>query len=201
MEDFVQSALLQLLPYKYAALFGVTFLSAFALPLPSTTSLVAAAGFASQGHLHIGLVILWAVLGNVIADNLSYWAARFFGVSIFRFKITKSSVFHFMEAHLKRHSELIIFWSRFQVIPTITVNILSGIIRSDYRKFFLYSLLGETMQVLLFAGIGYFSGDSLAAVIPVLGNYVFIVLAGMLLVLMLFRRGLKAYVDKRSHIS
>lgn len=197
MEDFIQNILPQLLPYRYAALFVITFLSAFALPLPSTTSLVAAAGFASQGHLHIGLVILWAVLGNVIADNLSYWAARFFGVSIFRLKITKSSVFHFMESHLKENSKLIIFWSRFQVIPTITVNILSGITRSDYRTFFWYGFFGETAQVLMFAGIGYFFGNAVAEIDPMFGNVAFIIFAGIALVLLLFRKSLNAYFEKR----
>lgn len=197
MEDFIQNMLPHLLLYKYAALFAVTFLSAFALPLPSTTSLVAAAGFASQGHLHIGLVILWAVLGNVIANNIAYWAARFFGVSIFRLKITKSSIFHFMEAHLKKHSKLIIFWSRFQVVPTIAVNILSGITRSDYRTFFMYSLFGETAQVFMFACIGYFFGGKLAENGPVFSNGIFVILVGIVLILLLFRKGLNAYFDKR----
>lgn len=52
--DVFQNLLSFLLLYKYARLFLITFLAAFALPLPSTSSLMTTAGFASQGYLNIG---------------------------------------------------------------------------------------------------------------------------------------------------
>jgi len=198
MDIFLQDMVSYLLLYKYGALFLVTFLAAFALPLPSTTSLVAAAGFASQGYLDIGLVILWAILGNVVADNLLYWTARFFGMSVFRVRITESSLFHFIVNHLQKQSKRVIFWSRFQVITTLAVNVLSGMTQINYRKFFLYGLYGETAQVLIFSAIGYFFGSQLTGIASILGNFTTALLIGIVLIIVLFWKSLIAYFNKQS---
>ncbi len=198
MEDLFQNTLAYLLLYKYVALFLITFFAAFALPLPSTTSLVTAAGFASQGYMSIEQVILWAILGNVLADNLLYWVTRYFGTSLLKIRLAESSLFHFIVAHLHRHSNLVIFWSRFQVVPTLTVNVLSGLARSDFRKFFWFGLFGETVQVLIFAGVGYFFGSQFTdtnTISPV-WHIAIASAIGILIILLLFRRGLVAYVNK-----
>lgn len=201
MEAFFQDALSYLLLYKYAALFFITFLAAFALPLPSTTSLMTAAGFASQGYMNIGLVIFWATLGNVAADNLSYLVARYWGAAVFEkigLKVMKSPVISFVTEKLQEHFRSIIFWSRFEVILTITVNILNGMARSDYRKFLLYGFLGEVVQVTLFASIGYFFGSSLLATVSFFGEFTLPLIAGTLIVLFLLRRAILGYfLEKR----
>lgn len=201
MEAFFQDALSYLLLYKYAALFFITFLAAFALPLPSTTSLMTAAGFASQGYMNIGLVIFWATLGNVVADNLAYFIARHWGAAVFEkigLKVTKSPVISFVTERLQEHSRSIIFWSRFEVIMTITVNILNGIARADYRQFFLYGFLGEVAQVTLFASMGYFFGSSLLSTVSFFGEFTFPLIAGTLMVLFLLRRAiLRYFLEKR----
>lgn len=201
MEAFFQDALSYLLLYKYAALFLITFLAAFALPLPSTTSLMTAAGFASQGYMNVGLVIFWATLGNVAADNLAYFVARYWGVKVFEkigIRVGKSPVISFVTERLQEHFRSIIFWSRFEVIMTITVNILNGIARSDYRQFFLYGLLGELVQVTLFVSVGYFFGGGLLATVSFFGEFTLPLIAGTLIVLFLLRRAiLRYFLEKR----
>lgn len=204
MEAFLENALSYLISYKYVALFSVTFLAAFALPLPSTTSLMTAAGFASQGYLNIGLVILWATLGNVLADSMIYWITRLvspFFIEKLGLRIEASPILHFMTERLRDRPEWIIFWSRFQVIPTIAVNFLSGIAKSDYRRFFWFGLAGETAQVLLFAALGYFFGNSVTGLVSVFGRFAIIPVLVLLVVFMLFRRTLSAYLKKRSRLS
>ncbi|MFZ1627235.1 MAG: hypothetical protein WAT81_05555 [Candidatus Moraniibacteriota bacterium] len=39
-----------------------------------------------------------------------------------------------------------------------------GFAKTDYRKFFIFVLAGETAQVSLFAGIGYFFGSNWEAI-------------------------------------
>lgn len=200
MEAFFQDALSYLLLYKYAALFLITFLAAFALPLPSTTSLMTAAGFASQGYMNVSLVIFWATLGNVVADNLAYLVARHWGAAVFEkigIKVTKSPVISFVTERLQEHSRGIIFWSRFEVILTITVNILNGIARSDYRQFFLYGFLGELAQVTFFVSIGYFFGGSLLATASFFGEFTLPLIAGTIIVIFLLRRAILRYFLER----
>ncbi len=195
METFFQDTLTYLLLYKYVALFLITFFAAFALPLPSTTALMTAAGFASQGYFSIGWVIFWATLGNVVADNLSYWLARHYGITLFEkigFRISTAPVFSFVKERLRQHSRWVIFFSRFEVVMTISVNILSGITQSRYRQFFWYSLLGETAQVGLFVAVGYFFGSTLAGVFSLFGGFTALVIAGALAGILFFRKRLTA---------
>src|SRR6185369_7062746 len=191
LDILLQDTLSYLLIYKYAALFLITFLAAFALPLPSTTSLMTAAVFASQGYLSIGWVIFWAVMGNILADNLAYFIARLYGAAIFEkigFKVAKSPFFHMVTKQLQNHSRLVIFLSRFEVIMTITVNILIGIARFDYKKFFVYVLLGETSQVIFFALLGYFFGTQFQETIAFFGETAAVIVTTMIFTLFLFRK-------------
>lgn len=193
MDNFIQDMLTYILLYKYVALFLITFFAAFALPLPSTTALMTAAGFASQGYLNVGLVIFWATLGNVAADNVSYWLARRYGVTIFEkigFRISTASVFSFVKERLRKHARWVIFGSRFEVIMTISVNVLCGITRARYRTFFWYGMLGEVAQVVFFVGIGYFFGSTLADIISLLGEFTSLVIVGVLAGLLFFRKRL-----------
>jgi membrane protein DedA with SNARE-associated domain len=186
---------------KYIALFLVTFFAAFALPLPSTVGVMAAAGFASQGQLSIGWVIFSAVLGNVLADNVLYVIIRFYGLSLFAnfgLKITESSLLHFLTKHLDQHSQQIIFWSRFEPFSTITVNFLCGIAEINYRKFFWYVLFGEITQVLLFVAIGYFLGGWVIDIFSRLGSFSFAGALGTFLFMILFRKSLLSYLKKQS---
>lgn len=81
---------------------------------------------------------------------------------------------------------------------TITVNILNGIARADYRQFFLYGFLGEVAQVTLFASMGYFFGSSLLSTVSFFGEFTFPLIAGTLMVLFLLRRAiLRYFLEKR----
>ncbi|OGI15102.1 MAG: hypothetical protein A2878_00795 [Candidatus Moranbacteria bacterium RIFCSPHIGHO2_01_FULL_54_31] len=194
METFLQDILSFLLLYKYAALFAITFLAAFALPLPSTTSVVTAAGFASQDYLNIWWVVFFATLGNVLADNLVYWGMRAFGYSIFRRlgfrKVVESPLFAALSERLQEHSSVIIFFSRFQVLATLSVNFLAGFAKTDYRKFFWYGLAGEAAQVTMFASIGYFFGSNWEGILALFGEFTLILIACTIVLIILFRKRL-----------
>ncbi|MFA9262313.1 MAG: DedA family protein [Undibacterium sp.] len=192
--DFFQNILSFLLVYKYLGLFLITFLAAFALPLPSSSSLMTAAGFASQGYLSIGWVIFFATLGNTLADNISYWVIRRYGYSVFRRigfrKIVESPVFAALPGRIARHAPSIIFFSRFEVLATIAVNVLMGFAKTDYRKFFIFVLAGETAQVTLFASIGYFFGNNWEAIMTTFGEFTLILSLIAISILVFFRKRL-----------
>jgi|GEM_PF-3911245 len=81
--------------------------------LPSTSSLMTAAGFASQRYLDISWVIFFATLGNVLADNIAYWVTRRYGYSIFSRigfqKVVDSPVFASLPGRIEQHALAIIF--------------------------------------------------------------------------------------------
>lgn len=65
-----------------------------------------------------------------------------------------------IESIFNRHSILVIFSTRFLVTSLgPAVNILSGLSKITYRKFFFYDFLGEFLYVVLFGGLGYIFGN------------------------------------------
>jgi len=157
MEIILNPLLSFLLLYNYVALFGITYLAALALPVPSAATLMASAAFASQGYFNFFWVIIVACLGNIMGDNTGYWLARRYGRSILYrvgFKrVLDSSNFQSIEKQVKCRPALIVFFSRFQVWATLSVNLISGLSKMRYASYLFYEVLGEIIQVTMFAGL------------------------------------------------
>src|SRR5216117_1273700 len=54
-------------------LFAVVMIESFGIPLPGETALIAFGVLASQGQYRIEWVIVAAVAGAIVGDNLGYW--------------------------------------------------------------------------------------------------------------------------------
>jgi membrane protein DedA with SNARE-associated domain len=179
--------------YKYVLLFLVTFSAAIILPIPSAATLVASAILAAHGQFNIWLVVLVAILGNVMGDNLCYWLARSFGEPVLNKlgfkKYLRSPVYFSLQKHFTKHSGVIVTFTRFEVISTISANLLSGLSNLSYFKFLLFDILGETIQVLCFSGAGYLFGEQWQSVNGVIGKvFLVVTLGGLITVVFLWQR-------------
>jgi membrane protein DedA with SNARE-associated domain len=198
----LQTILSYLLLYKYAALFAVTFLAALVLPLPSSPTLMAAAAFAGQGYFNIGWVFVTALLGNIAGDNAGYWLARRYGKAVlsrigFR-KILESPTFGWIESEIGQYRGAVIITSRANVISTISVNIIAGLSAMPYRYFLRYVIIGETLEVLVYTGIGFFFGTSWETIYGLFGKFTLVVvLLAALGVTLLSRRLQKRFIGRR----
>ena len=82
-------------------LFVLLMLESFGLPLPGETALIACGVLASQGKLQIEWVIVVAVAGAVIGDNLGYLVGRIGGRKLlYRTRLTH----RYAEQYLPRAS-------------------------------------------------------------------------------------------------
>jgi membrane-associated protein len=163
-----------ILIYKYVAILLITYASAAGIPIPSTSVVIAAAAFSSQGYLNFELVLLTAWIGNVTGDNTAYFLTRIFGrriinrVGILK-KIFDSRQVGKIEDILRSKTFITIFISRFMSQIGPIVDLLSGLITLDYRKYIVPVLLGELTQVLIFASVGYELGDQWQNSIGIIG--------------------------------
>jgi membrane-associated protein len=163
-----------ILIYKYVAILLITYASAAGIPIPSTSVVIAAAAFSSQGYLNFELVLLTAWIGNVTGDNTAYFLTRIFGrriinrVGILK-KIFDSRQVGKIEDILRSKTFITIFISRFMSQIGPIVDLLSGLITLDYRKYIVPVLLGELTQVLIFSGVGYELGDQWQSSIGIIG--------------------------------
>ncbi len=189
--DFLSlSVLPYLLLYKYTTLFLITFLAALALPLPSAPSLMAASAFAGQGYLKISWVIIVATLGNISGDLLGYFIARQFGKPILYKlglrKILDSKNFVTIERYLQKYPTSIVFASRVQVQATMAVNILAGLGKLPLYKFLPAIIAGELVQVLFYAGIGYWFSSNWQALYTLVNQFSWAVLLIIILAILVF---------------
>lgn len=160
MDFIIQNLIPYLLLYKYVTIFVISFFAAFVLPIPSGNLLMIASAFSRLGYFDFYLVILISVMANILGDNLGYWVARFYGKKVLSkigFKrILNSKKFKEIESRFRDHPGAVIFVSRFEVLSTLSINLLSGISKTSYRKYFMHESIGSVSQVCFYGSIGYF---------------------------------------------
>lgn len=159
MDFIIQNLIPYLLLYKYVTVFAISFLAAFIVPIPSGNILMIASAFSKAGYFNFYLVILISIVANILGDNLGYWFARFYGERILSkvgFKrILESRKFKELEEKYRTHPGFIIFISRFEVLSTLSINLLSGISKTPYRKYLIHESIGSVSQVCVYGTIGY----------------------------------------------
>lgn len=183
--------------YKYWALFGITFVAALIFPVPPGTLIMATSAFAYQGYFDFRLVLLAAIAGNIAGDNLGYWLARRYGVPVlsrigFR-KVLASSRFKSVEALVRKRPGFILFVSRFEVFTNLSVNIIAGLSKVPYRKYFVYSAIGEICQVTLYGSIGYFFGNSWDRIGTKIGHTFLIIIIVAIALLIIFWKQIRKH--------
>ena len=178
MNIIFQALISYILLYKYTSLFVISFLAAFIVPIPSGNVLMVSSGFASVGYFNIFFVIIISIIGNILGDNLGYWLARNYGrevLSRFGFKkLLNSNNFKIIESKFNQHPGFIVFISRFEVVSTLSMNLLSGVSKTNYKKYFIYESLGSIVQVCFFSFMGYFFADSWQSINTTIGRVVLV---------------------------
>jgi len=191
MDFLVQAFIPYILLYKYWALFVITFLAASSFPIPAGTLLVASAAFASQGYFNITILLFVVIIANIIGDNLLYWLSRLYGrkfLSRFSFinKFLLSRNYNLIEKNINKRPKLVIFISRFEVISTLSINLICGLGKVEYKKFLLFEILGTFANVLFYTIIGYSFGNSWQAVNKLIGDFTIVFFLLIALILSLF---------------
>lgn len=162
MEAILDLFLSFLLLYQYPALFLITFVAAFIIPLPSSSTLFAASAFASQGYMNFTLVLLVAYAGNIAGDNAGHLLSKRYGKEVMQkfgfYKALESKKYRIVENLIRTNPRAIIFFSRFFTGVCPAVNILTGVASVRYRLFLATDLIGEAIYVLLYGFAGYLLG-------------------------------------------
>lgn len=179
MDFLLQNLLIYLALYKYTTVFVISFLAAFIIPIPSGSLLMAASAYARFGYFDIYTVVLISIVANILGDNAGYFLARKYGYEVlskFGFKrILNSKKFKEIEVKYNNHPGFIIFVSRFEVLSTLSVNLLSGISKTPYRKYFLHEFFGSISQVLTYSMIGYIFADNWESINTTMGRVLLVI--------------------------
>lgn len=138
--------------------------------LPGDSLLFTAGFLASQGYLHIVVLMVLSFIAAVAGDSVGYAFGRRAGPAIF--KREDSLLFH--KDHLERarifyerHGGKTIVLARFMPIVRTFAPILAGVGRMRYGVFLTYNLVGGFLWAVGLSGLGYFLGS----VIPNIDHY------------------------------
>jgi membrane-associated protein len=145
--------------------------------LPGDSLLFTAGLFCSTGiiKMHPSLLIVLIILAAVAGNMVGYSFGKKVGPLLFN----RKSSFFFRQKHLVtaheyylKHGKKTIILSRFLPIVRTFAPIVAGIVKLDYRKFFIYSLVGAFFWVSTLVLTGYFLGKYIPGTKDYLGYIV-----------------------------
>src|SRR5215213_6876734 len=169
-------------------LFGV-MLESTGVPLPGETMLLAAGVLVQRGHLDLGDVIVFGILGAVIGDQIGYWLGRGGGRSFVlrwgRYVFITPERLGRAEAFFDRHGGKAVFLARFFSGLRVFGALVAGISRMRWGTFILYNALGGAVWATAVVLVGYFLGSSIGLVERWLGRAT-LVLAAMFALVVAF---------------
>ncbi len=179
----LSNILSKLLIYRYWALFLITFSGSLGFPVPAGPVSIASAAFAAQGYFSLVWVLVIGSLGNILGDITMYWLVRKFGRRVLLFlhlrKLADSPLLIDAEKTANAYKAPLIILSRFQVQATAIVNIIAGLGKMDFRRFFALVVFGEVLQMAFYVTIGYLFSDTWQALYASAGKFSWVILLAM----------------------
>jgi membrane-associated protein len=153
------------------------------IPSPGETALVLAAVLASQGKLHIWLVILIGVASAIAGDNLGYFLGRRFGREV---ALKRGPLWHHRiqavragDRFFARHGPKAVFLARWIALVRFAAAWLAGINRMRFPVFFFWNALGGITWGITYGLVGYYAGEAGAGVLARFG-----IIGGVVLLLL-----------------
>jgi membrane-associated protein len=148
-----------LLLYKYGALFVLFFVAGLALPIPTSSVLLATGAFASQGYFNFFISAGIIVASNMLGDYVGYFIAKKYGRRAFELMHIKVPAWvEKLEGFLHRYPGSAIFLTRFVGTTDVLANLLCGFGGVSTQKFLWYDFLGNAVADGGILYIGYFLG-------------------------------------------
>jgi membrane protein DedA with SNARE-associated domain len=148
--------------FGYLAVVGLVLVEDFGVPVPGETVLTLAAVYAGIGRLSIVLVALLGFCGALVGDNIGFAIGHFGGRRLARRygryifltpeRLDKATAF------FERHGGKIIIVARFIEGLRQANGIIAGTTGMQWTRFLIFNAIGAALWVLVWTGVGYFSG-------------------------------------------
>ena len=145
--------------YGYAVVFGGVFLENTGLPVPGETALLAGAALAHFGQLSLPLVIVTAIAGATLGDNLGFFIGRHGGRRVaerhgWRVGLTPPRLAEF-DRFFQRHGPKTVFAARFITGLRVVGAVLAGGSGMPWPTFLFFNATGAVVWCTAVACAGY----------------------------------------------
>jgi membrane protein DedA with SNARE-associated domain len=157
------------------------------IPVPSELVIPPAAYLAhSQGHMSLAGVVLAGAFGSWIGATAMYWVSRMAGRPILvrygRFVFISAEKIEKSERWSARYGSFGVFVSRLLPVVRHLIGIPSGIVRLNYAKYSLYTLLGSLSWCVVLSWVGVAAGNNktlMAGDVHAAKLWILVILAGV----------------------
>ena len=172
--------------YGAYVIFVSAFLSCLALPIPTSLMMLTGGAFVASGDLTIWGVATAAYTGAVLGDQAGYFIGRYGGsplVAHLARAPARASVIARATALIDRRGGMGVFLSTWAVAPLGPwVNFVAGATHLSWRRFAFWDVLGETVWVTVYVGLGYIFMDQVATVAEIMGDVIGLLVAAVVAV-------------------
>ncbi len=170
--------------YGYWVIGAAVFLensAGLGVVIPGDTILVIAGLLAADGTLSLPVILVIGLIAAVVGDNVGYWIGRHGGQPLVR---RLEGRYRFMarrleqgQAYFKSHGGKTVVTGRFVAFIRSFIPFLAGVGHMHYGKFFIYNLIGASLQVVGLILLGYFFGSQLPLLEKILSRGGLVLLA------------------------
>ena len=145
--------------YGYAVVFAGVLLENAGLPVPGETVLLAGAALANFGRLSLTWVVVAAVGGAILGDNIGFLIGRHGGRMLaerhgWKIGLTRARLDQF-DRFFVRHGAKTVFIARFVTGLRVCGALLAGGSGMPWSKFLFYNATGAVAWSATFAVVGY----------------------------------------------
>jgi membrane protein DedA with SNARE-associated domain len=152
--------------YGYLVVFLLVLIESIGVPVPGETALIGAALYAGSTHkLEIWGVILAAIAGAIIGDNIGFSIGRYGGA---RLLLRHGHRIGLHEGRLKigiwlfrRHGGKVVFWGRFVSVLRTYAAFLAGTNQMAWPRFLVFNAAGAIVWATFFGVIYYVFGSAI----------------------------------------
>ena len=191
--------------FGYAGLFVIIFAESglfFGFFLPGDSLLLTAGLFASQGEFGMKLSVLLPLLfiAAVLGDNVGYWFGRKAGPPLFTREdslLFKRRNLLAAKAFYDKHGGKTIILARFMPFIRTFAPIVAGAVEMEYRKFWIFNLVGGVMWAVGVTLAGYLLGKAFPP--EILDKY-FLVLVSLVIFLSVLPTAIHLWQENRHAI-
>ncbi len=151
--------------------------------LPGETAAVLGGVIASQGRVHLWLIMVLVIAAAITGDSVGYEIGRHFGPRILAIKLLDKRRRRLDDAQdfLRRRGGGAVFLGRFVAFFRAVMPALAGISRMPYPKFLTFNAAGGIIWGAGFVLIGYLAGNSYKTVEGYVGRGAAITVAALVL--------------------
>jgi membrane protein DedA with SNARE-associated domain len=157
----------------YIAVGLFVFTESMGVPSPGETAIVTGAVLASQGDLSIELVIVIAIAGAIIGDNLGFLIGRYGGRKLLERPgwgyDRRVRLLAFGDRFFAKHGAKAVFLGRWVALVRVTAAWMAGASGMRMRTFFFWNALGGVTWATAVGIIGYELGHQGGKVISRVG--------------------------------